>query len=120
MFDFVTSDFVMPAQKVADIYRQRWAVELLFRWLKGHLNIRRFSMKNKNAINIQLIIASILQLLLRLKRETEKLACTDWELLRKLRTAIERYFYETRLGTALRDLDPIKPPAATTSVEPEP
>ncbi len=42
IFDFVTSDFKSDAEDIAAIYKRRWAVELLFRWLKGHLDIRRF------------------------------------------------------------------------------
>jgi hypothetical protein len=36
VFDFVTSDLESSAQEVADTYKRRWAVELLFRWFKGH------------------------------------------------------------------------------------
>lgn len=94
LFDFITSDFYMSAQEVADTYKKRWGVELLFKWLKGHLNIRRVAMKNKNAVRIQLITAAIVQLLLRLRIETEKLSTNPWQLLRKLRCSLERRLFE--------------------------
>lgn len=84
----------MSAQEVADTYKKRWGVELLFKWLKGHLNIRRVAMKNKNAVRIQLITAAIVQLLLRLRIETEKLSTNPWQLLRKLRCSLERRLFE--------------------------
>ena len=40
IFHFVTSDRKASAKEIADVYRKRWAIELLFRWLKGHLDIR--------------------------------------------------------------------------------
>ncbi len=38
------------AVEIAALYKARWAIELLFRWLKQHLNIRKFVGKNENAI----------------------------------------------------------------------
>lgn len=72
LFDFITSDFDSPAQAIADTYKKRWAVELLFRWLKGHLGIRYFALKNPNAIRIQLAIAVLVQLLVQLHRIEER------------------------------------------------
>lgn len=85
IFDFITSDFQSPAQTIADTYKKRWAVELLFRWLKGHLNIRYFASKNPNAIKIQLAIAVLVQLLVQLHRIEQKYPGTLWECLRALR-----------------------------------
>lgn len=90
IFYFVTSDFDSPAQMIADTYKRRWAVELLFRWLKGHLDIRYLSTKNTNAVRIQLAIAVLLQLLLQLKKIIDQFAGTLWELLRKMRTTLVR------------------------------
>jgi len=38
-FRFLTNNFAIPAQTVADLYRYRWQVELFFRWIKQHLRI---------------------------------------------------------------------------------
>lgn len=86
IFHFVTSNNKMGGERIAEIYKKRWAVELLFRWLKGHLNIRRLPTKNPNAIRTQLAVAILVQLLLQLKRTIDKFGGTLWELLRSIRT----------------------------------
>jgi len=90
VFDFITSDFDSPAASIAEIYKQRWAIELLFRWLKGHLNIRYLPAKKPNSIKAQLAIAVLLQLLLQLRKITLNFHGTLWELLRTMRTALQR------------------------------
>jgi putative transposase len=86
LFHFVTSDFKIAAQTVADIYKRRWAVELLFRWLKGHLNIRRLPTKTVNAIKVQLAVAVMVQLLLQLKKTIDGYQGSLWQLLRQIRS----------------------------------
>lgn len=86
LFDFVTSDLTAPAQEIADIYKKRWAVELLFRWLKGHLNVRYFAAKNPNSIRVYVAMAVLVQLLVKLYRLKNSLPGTLWEILRTLRT----------------------------------
>lgn len=86
IFHFVTSDQKESAETIAAIYKKRWAVELLFRWLKGHLDIRRLATKNPNAIRTQLAVAVLVQLLLQLKKIIDKFGGTLWELLRAIRT----------------------------------
>lgn len=90
VFHFVTSDFKSPATAIAETYRKRWAVELLFRWLKGHLNIRRLPSRSVNAVKVQLAVAVLVQLLLQLKKLTETFDGTLWELLRTIRATITR------------------------------
>jgi len=85
IFHFVTSDWRASASEIADIYRKRWAVELLFKWLKGHLNIRYLASKSVNAVKVQLAIAVLVQLLLQLKRLKEKFEGSLWQLLRLIR-----------------------------------
>lgn len=88
IFHFVTSNHRISAQTVADIYKKRWAVELLFRWLKGHLDIRRLPTRTKNAVKTQLAVAVLVQLLLQLKKILDKFEGTLWELLRSIRTQL--------------------------------
>lgn len=88
LFDFVTSDFSASAQEIADIYKKRWAVELLFRWLKGHLNVRYFAAKNTNSIRVYVAVAVLVQLLVQLYRLKSSLPATLWEVLRRLRTEL--------------------------------
>jgi putative transposase len=88
VFDFVTSDFNSDALVICDLYKMRWAVELLFRWLKQHLHIRRLAGKSVNANKTQLAIAVLVQLLVRLKKIGEELSITTWEIIRRIRATI--------------------------------
>jgi len=88
IFHFICSDSKISGQSIADIYKRRWAVELLFRWLKGHLNIRRLPTKTPNSIKTQLAVAVLVQLLLQLKKILDQFNGTLWELLRSIRTGL--------------------------------
>lgn len=88
VFNFITSDLKISGQEVADIYRRRWSVELLFRWLKGHLNIRYFAAKTPNAIKVHVAIAVFVQLLVQLDRLKKKAKGTLWDHLRRLRVVL--------------------------------
>lgn len=54
---FLTNDFSLPALMIADLYRQRWQVELFFKWIKQHLRIKSFYGYSENAVKTQLWIA---------------------------------------------------------------
>jgi hypothetical protein len=62
----LTNDLDAPAQEIADLYKRRWAIELFFRWVKQTLKIRRFLGTSQNAVRIQIAVALIAFLLLRL------------------------------------------------------
>jgi hypothetical protein len=61
-----TNDLQASAQEIADLYKRRWAIELFFRWIKQKLKIRKFFGTSETAVRIQLIVALIAFLLLRL------------------------------------------------------
>jgi hypothetical protein len=54
---FLTNNFALPAQTVAQIYKQRWQVELFFKWIKQHLRIKAFYGTSENAVKTQIWIA---------------------------------------------------------------
>jgi len=56
-FNFLTNNFTIPAQTVADLYRYRWQVELFFKWIKQHLRIKSFFGTSENAVKTQIWIA---------------------------------------------------------------
>ncbi len=56
-FNFLTNNFAVPAQTVADLYRYRWQVELFFKWIKQHLRIKSFFGSSENAVKSQIWIA---------------------------------------------------------------
>lgn len=62
----VTNDLDAPADTIADLYKRRWQIELFFRWVKQSLKIRHFFGTSENAVRIQIAVALIAFLLLRM------------------------------------------------------
>lgn len=62
----VTNDLDAPAEDIAELYKRRWQIELFFRWIKHALKIRHFLGISENAVRIQIAVALIAFLLLRL------------------------------------------------------
>jgi hypothetical protein len=56
-FVFLTNDFALPALTIAVLYRNRWQVELFFKWIKQHLRIKAFYGTSPNAVKTQVWIA---------------------------------------------------------------
>ena len=67
----VTNDLDAPAGEIADLYKQRWQVELFFKWIKQNLKIKHFLGTSENAVRIQLFVALITYLLLRLAQAAQ-------------------------------------------------
>jgi len=66
---FLTNNFNIPAQSVADLYRLRWRVELFFKWIKQHLRIKAFFGTSENAVKTQIwIVISVYVLVAILKK----------------------------------------------------
>jgi len=64
--EIVTNDLKRPADMITELYRRRWRIELLFRWIKQHLKIKRFLGRSQNAVRLQIFAALIAYLLLRI------------------------------------------------------
>lgn len=62
----ITNDRERPAVEIAALYKARWGIELLFRWIKQHLKLTRFIGRSENAIKLQILAAMIAYLLLRI------------------------------------------------------
>jgi hypothetical protein len=67
----LSNDLDASAEELADLYRQRWAIELFFRWIKQTLKITRFVGTSENAVRIQIAVALIAFLLLRLAQAAQ-------------------------------------------------
>lgn len=80
-----TNDLHSSAQQIADAYKQRWSIELLFKWIKQHLQIRRFLGTGENAVRIQLLTALIAHLLVQLLKNRTGFSGSLWMLLAQLR-----------------------------------
>jgi hypothetical protein len=69
----VTNDLDAHAQEIADLYKRRWAIELFFRWVKQTLRIKHFVGRSENAVRIQIAVALIAYLLLKLAKDAVKI-----------------------------------------------
>ncbi len=56
-FMFLTNAMDLTAQQIADLYKNRWQIELFFKWLKQHLKIKKFWGTTENAVRIQISAA---------------------------------------------------------------
>ena len=83
-YEFLTNNFRLSAQTIADIYKQRWQVELFFKWIKQNLKIKSFIGNSKNAILTQIWISLCTCLLLAYLKFSTKLNCSLQEMLRLL------------------------------------
>jgi hypothetical protein len=72
LFEFITNNFEMPAEKIALIYKKRWQIELLFKQLKQNFPLKYFLGDNENAIEIQIWTAMLANLLITLVRSRVK------------------------------------------------
>lgn len=67
----LSNDLDASAQEIAALYKRRWAIELFFRWVKQALKITRFLGTSENAVRIQVAVALIAFLLLRMAQQTQ-------------------------------------------------
>ena len=56
-YEFLTNNFVLPAILIAQLYKERWKIELFFKWIKQHLRIKAFYGTSYNAVCCQISIA---------------------------------------------------------------
>jgi putative transposase len=97
----LANDMTRSAVEIGRLYKLRWQIELLFRWLKQHLKIRKFLGRNENAIKLQIFAALIAYLLLRLAAAAFKV---KFEILRF--ADLVRAFLFCRRRVAAIDLAP--------------
>jgi hypothetical protein len=57
LFIFLTNNLLLDAVVIAELYKERWKVELFFRWIKQHLRIKKFFGNSENAVKTQIWIA---------------------------------------------------------------
>jgi hypothetical protein len=69
----LSNDLTAPAQEIAELYKRRWAIELFFRWVKQTLHITHLIGRSENAVRIQIAIALIAYLLLRIAQSAHGL-----------------------------------------------
>lgn len=61
---FLTNHFILAPKTICDIYKERWQIELFFKWIKQNLKIKAFIGNSENAVMSQIYVALITYLLL--------------------------------------------------------
>jgi len=67
----LTNDLDAPADEIAGLYKQRWQIELFFKWIKQNLKIKHFLGTSENAVRTQIFIALIAYIVLRIAQATQ-------------------------------------------------
>ncbi len=100
----VTNDLDAPAHEIAELYKRRWQIELFFRWIKQTLRIRHFVGHSENAVRIQIAVALIAYLILKLANQASQLVPSPLAFTRLVRANLmhKRHIHQL--------LEPPKPP----------
>jgi Transposase DDE domain/Domain of unknown function (DUF4372) len=99
----LSNDLDAKAKEIADLYKRRWAIELFFRWIKQTLKITHFLGTSRNAVCIQIAIALIAFLLLRLAQAAQKAISSSLTFARLVRINL---MHRRRLDRLLQPQDP--------------
>ena len=81
----VTNDLNRSSEEIAELYKQRWQIELFFKWIKQNLKIERFLGRSENAVKTQICIALCTYIIMR-----------DLEELRTYMSEICNYFSDSK------------------------
>ena len=100
---FLTNNFLLPAQDIAQLYKHRWKIELFFKWIKQHLQIKSFWGQSENAVKTQVWISISVYVLVAIAKKKFMLKQSLYEILQILsisifeRTPINQLFQQTQL-----------------------
>lgn len=81
---FLTNNFILPALTIAQLYKQRWKIELFFKWIKQHLRIKAFFGTSENAVKTQIWIAISVYVLVAIIKKRLKLDMSLYTILQIL------------------------------------
>ena len=109
---FLTNNFALKPELIADLYRQRWQVELFFKWIKQHLRIKAFLGTSENAVKTQIWIAVCTYVLIAIIKKRLHLPHSLYEILQILSLTM----FET---TPINQLLTQPPTDSDTSSEPK-
>jgi hypothetical protein len=101
-FKFLTNNFTLPAPVIAQIYKQRWQVELFFKWIKQHLRIKAFYGTSENAVKTQIWIAVSIYVLVAILRKRLNLEASLYQTLQILSVTL---FEKTPILQVLQTFD---------------
>ena len=94
----LTNDLDAPATEIAALYKRRWAIELFFRWIKQTLKLRHFYGASENAVRIQIAVALIAFVLIRIAHVTYQGTETMTRFGRLIRATVFHHKTIERLG----------------------
>ncbi len=105
---FLTNNFALPALTVTELYRQRWQVELFFKWIKQHLRIKSFFGTSENAVKTQVWIAVSAYVLVAIIKKRLNLTASLYEILQILSlTMFEQMPLDQLLRKTVQDENPL-------------
>jgi hypothetical protein len=81
---FLTNNLTLPALTICLLYKNRWRVELFFKWIKQHLRVKRFYGQSPNAVKSQIWIAISMYVLVAIVKKQLKLEASLYTLLQIL------------------------------------
>ena len=114
-FMFLTNAMDLTAQQIADLYKNRWQIELFFKWLKQHLKIKKFWGTTENAVRIQISAAITAYCLVAIVQHDMQLKRSTYELLQILsisltdKTPLRELFDKTYSNDVKEQFDPLIP-----------
>ncbi len=104
---FLSNNFNLPALTIAELYRQRWQVELFFKWIKQHLRIKAFYGTSANAVKTQIWVAITVYVLIAVLRERWRIEASLYTMLQILSLTV---FEKVNLYQLLRQKDLLERP----------
>jgi hypothetical protein len=103
---FLTNHFDLPALTIAALYKNRWQVELFFKWIKQHLRIKRFYGTSENAVKTQIWIAVSVYVLVAIIKKRLGLEASLYTLMQVLSVTIfEKMLIRTALSAEMSQCD---------------
>ena len=81
---FVTNNFKLASQVIADLYKSRWQIELFFKWIKQHLSVESFWGQSANAVKTQICVALIAFILIAIMKKNLHIDRNSYEILQIL------------------------------------
>ncbi|MDZ4144737.1 MAG: IS4 family transposase [Burkholderiales bacterium] len=96
---FLTNNTALPALTIAALYKNRWKVELFFKWIKQHLRIKKFLGTSENAVKTQIWCAVCTYVLIAIVKKKLQLDASLYTLLQILSVSV---FEKTQLSCALQ------------------
>ena len=114
-FAFLTNAFHLSALQVANLYKNRWQIELFFKWLKQHLKIKKFWGTTENAVRIQISAAITAYCLVAIVQHDMHLERSTYEVLQILsisltdKTPLRELFEKTNFNEVKEQFGPLIP-----------